>query len=89
MVMPKNPTKIISSHCFAVSFCHLFNAKGKNISPEKKKRMNANVKGGMLVKANLKIGEAIPQMTLAIMRARIGFIFSYSGKLSILQLFPS
>jgi hypothetical protein len=43
----------------------------------------------MLVRANLKIGEAMPQMTLAIIKARMGFIFSYFDKLSILQLFLS
>ena len=78
IVIPKKPTNNISSHCLAVSFCHLFKAKGKNINPAKKKRINAKVKGGILVKANLKIGLAIPQMMLAMIKARMGFIRKFS-----------
>ena len=74
MVIPKKPTSNISSHCLPLSFCHLFKAIGKNINPAKKKRIKAKVKGGILVRANLKIGEAIPQTTLAIINARTGFI---------------
>ena len=74
IVIPKKPTSNISSHCLALNFCHLFKAIGRNISPAKKKRMKAKVKGGILVRENLKIGLAIPQMMLAMMRAKIGFI---------------
>src|SRR3989339_116949 len=74
MVIPKKPTSNISSHCLPLNFCHLFKAIGKNISPAKKKRIKAKVKGGILVRANLKIGEATPQTIFAIINVRIGFM---------------
>jgi len=40
----------------------------------KKNRINANVNSGIFSKENLKIGDAAPQITLAIIKARIGFI---------------
>ena len=42
--------------------------------PAKKKRINARVNGGILVRANLKIGAAPPQMIFAIISATTGFI---------------
>ena len=82
IVIPKNPTSSILKNCFKDSLCQFFIAIGKNIRPAKKKRIKAKVKGGMLVRANLKIGDAIPQMMLAIIRARTGFIEkTLNGKL--------
>jgi hypothetical protein len=57
-----------------VIFCQYLIAKGTKINPAKKKRIKANVNGGISVRANLKIGEAIPQIMLVMIRARIGFI---------------
>ena len=48
--------------------------KGRKIREAKKKRMKARVKGGIFVRAYLKIGDAAPQIVFAIMRAIIGFI---------------
>ena len=55
---------------------------GINIKVGIKNLIKAKVKGGILTNANLKIGEAAPQMTLAIIKAKIGFInsFSYQDK---------
>lgn len=43
--------------------------KGKRSSAAKPKRQKAKVKGGILVSDHLKIGEAPPQMILAMIRA--------------------
>lgn len=42
--------------------------------PAKKNRMNARVNGGIFTNANLKIGEAAPQIILAIIKATTGFM---------------
>ena len=74
IVMLKKAPKHISNSCFRVIFNFFKEIKGRKSKAAKKKRMNANVKGGILVSASLKIGEAAPHMILVIMSAKTGFI---------------
>lgn len=74
MVTPKKPTKIICQKFFQVILCGLNKTKGIKTNEAKKKRINAKVNGGILVRASLNMGDAAPQMMLAIIKARIGFI---------------
>ncbi len=76
--MPKNAAKqILNKSLSVIGFQYLI-TKGSMIIAEKKKRINARVKGGMLVRANLKIGDAIPQIIFVMIIAKIGFItFKY------------
>ena len=72
--VPTKPTKKISKNLFFDKNCHFINAIGERIREAKKNLINARVNGGMFFRANLKIGEAAPQIVLAIIKAKIGFI---------------
>lgn len=73
MVMPLNDKRRILSQSF-FSIHKLFTAKGKSIIVAPKKRRNAKVKGGIFSKASLKIGEAAPQIMLAVIKASIALL---------------
>ena len=73
--MPKNATRKTSKNLFFDKFCHLEKAAGKNIIEAKKNLINARVNGGIFSRANLKIGEAAPQIMLEMIKATIGFIY--------------
>ena len=74
MVIPKTPTNKTSSSSWKLIFFQNNFINGKNKTAAKENLIKANVKGGMLVSASLKIGEAAPQTRLAIIKASIGFI---------------
>lgn len=74
-VIEKKPPKHISNNCRQVRVYFLKRIKGRKSSPAKKNRIKARVKGGMLVRASLKMGAAAPQMIFVIMRATTGFMY--------------
>lgn len=69
-VMPKNDNKISLSQS-SLSIRKFRKLKGRRISIATKNLKKARVNGGIFCKAILNIGEAAPQIILAIMRARI------------------
>ncbi len=90
--MPKNEPRAIFNQSLKEIFLRLtFKIKGINRKDAKKNLIKAKVKGGILVRANLKIGEAAPQIALVIIKAKIGFmiISFYSNKQLIHQLSQS
>ena len=76
-VIPVSEYQNSLNQCFllSVGIAHCFVAI--RYTPKKilarKNRQNAKVNGGILVSDHLKIGEAHPQMTLAMIRAKIPF----------------
>src|SRR3990172_8610554 len=53
-----------------------FETKGKRIRDAAKKRIKASVNGWILVSAYLKMGEAAPQIILAVIRASMAFLWT-------------
>jgi len=74
---PKKAEPIIiltqSPWVILVSSLHFIKGINNRLAP--KNLMKAKVNGGIFSSANLKTGEAAPQIKLAIIRASIGFIF--------------
>ena len=73
--MLKNEPREISIQSLLLSNLRLVRStKGRKTKLAKKNLINASVKGGIFSKANLNTGNPPPQITLAMIRARIGFI---------------
>jgi hypothetical protein len=74
MLMPKKAPSNNINQSLPDILCQCFIPHGKNKTAAPKKRINAKVNGGMLIRAYLNIGEAAPQITLVIIKAKTGFI---------------
>src|SRR5690606_14601238 len=75
-VTPQIPPSITCVKCLLFIRCIDFRINGKKSSPAKKKRIKARVKGGISVRAYLKIGEAAPHMRFAKITAKYAVIYS-------------
>ena len=68
-LIAKKAPNINSTHSILVNLKLRFFIKGKSITLAKKNLIKARVKGGIFSREYLKIGEAAPQMILAITKA--------------------
>lgn len=69
--MPKRVKIVIFGRSSSLICLNSFKAKGKRIIEARKNLKKAKRKGEIVVKLHLKIGEAAPQIKLAIIRAII------------------